>query len=42
MESFESRYGIKSHRRFGESGSVDMVLIEQARPGLREILDKYE
>ena len=42
LDYFKSQYGIESYGRFGESGSVDIVSIEQARPGLREILNKYE
>ena len=42
LESFKDRHGIKSFRRFGESGSVDMTLIEKSLPDIRETLDKYE
>ncbi|KAI1000392.1 hypothetical protein K3495_g7803 [Podosphaera aphanis] len=42
LDRFKARYSIKSFRRFGESGSVDMVLIEEALPGLRAVLNKYE
>ena len=42
LESFKERHGIKSFRRFGESGSVDMTLIEKSLPDIRETLDKYE
>ena len=38
----KSIWGIKLYFRFGESGSVDMVLTEQVRPGLRKILDICE
>lgn len=42
LESFKNRHGIRSYRRFGESGSVNMEVIEGERPKIREILDKYE
>ncbi|KAI1001194.1 hypothetical protein K3495_g7004 [Podosphaera aphanis] len=42
LDRFKARYSIKSFRRFGESGSVDMTLIEEALPGLRAVLNKYE
>ncbi len=41
LDRFKSRYRIKSYRRFGESGSVDMTVIEEARPKLCQILDQY-
>ena len=41
LDRFKSRYGIILYCRFGESSSVDMVLIEQARPSLRRFFDKY-
>ena len=42
LDRFKSQYGIKSYRRFGESDSVDMVLIEKSETWLGEILDKYK
>lgn len=42
LDAFKSRHGIRCHRRFGESGSVDEASITDALPRLREILDKYE
>ena len=41
LSSFKARHGIRSYRRFGESGSVNMALIEKERPKIREVLDKY-
>lgn len=42
LKKFKARNGIKSFRRFGESGSVDMVIVENALPSIRQALDKYE
>lgn len=39
LDRFKTQFGIKSFRRFGESGSVDMVVVEDARPILRQLLD---
>jgi hypothetical protein len=41
LEAFKQRYGIKSFRRFGESGAVDMTVVERELPKLREVLDQY-
>ena len=41
LSSFKARHGIRSYRRFGESGSVNMALIEKERPKIQEVLDKY-
>lgn len=41
LDSFKKRHGIDQKQRFGESGDVDMELVESARPGIREILDQY-
>jgi hypothetical protein len=38
LEAFKSRHGIRSYRRFGESGSVDMVALANT---LRDVLDQY-
>ncbi|XP_022893755.1 CENP-B homolog protein 2-like [Olea europaea var. sylvestris] len=38
----KARYGIKSYRRFGESGSVIMENIENALPGIRSKLDQFQ
>ncbi|XP_022897556.1 uncharacterized protein LOC111411237 [Olea europaea var. sylvestris] len=38
LERFKARYGIKSYRRFGESGSVIMENIENALLGIRSKL----
>lgn len=42
LEAFKVRHGIKKHRRFGESGSIDMATIAAALPGIRQVLDAYE
>ncbi|XP_022851306.1 CENP-B homolog protein 2-like, partial [Olea europaea var. sylvestris] len=42
LERFKARYGIKSYRRFGESGSVIMENIENALPGIRSKLDQFQ
>ena len=42
LERFKARFAIKSYRRFGESGSVNMMVIENALPAIRELLDQYE
>ncbi len=41
LESFKNRHGIKSFRRFGESGSANVIAIEEALPELRSKLDNY-
>jgi hypothetical protein len=42
LESFKNRRGIKSYRRFGESGSANMAVIEESLPQIRLTLDQYE
>ncbi|TPX46682.1 hypothetical protein SeLEV6574_g03102 [Synchytrium endobioticum] len=42
LEAFKARHGIHSFRRFGESGSVDVNFIEDERPKIQEVLDKFE
>jgi hypothetical protein len=42
LEAFKVRHGIKKRRRFGESGSVDMITVAAALPGIRQVLDAYE
>ena len=42
LDRFKRRHNIKSFRRFGESGSVDMQRIEEALPRLRAELDQFE
>jgi len=42
FEAFKVRHGIKKHRRFGESGSVDMTTVAVALPGIRQVLDAYK
>jgi hypothetical protein len=41
LEAFKLRHEIKSFRRFGESGSVDMNVVNLAVPGIRQLLDQY-
>jgi hypothetical protein len=42
LEAFKKRHGIRSYRRFGESGSVNTDVIADSLPRLRETLDKFE
>ena len=42
LEGFKHRHGISSHRRFGESGSVNMEMIANALPAIREKLGQFE
>jgi hypothetical protein len=42
LEAFKVRHGIKKHRRFGESGSIDMTTVAAAFSGIRQVLDAYE
>ena len=41
LDSFKNRHGIKSWRRFGESGSVDPTIISNALPDLHEATRNY-
>jgi hypothetical protein len=41
LEAFKLHHGIKSFRRFGESGSVDMNVINLALLGIHQLLDQY-
>ena len=41
LERFKARYSIKSYRRFGESGSVNMEDIANALPEIRSKLDQF-
>lgn len=41
LDAFKARHGIRSFRRFGESGSVDMTVITNALPTIRETLNKF-
>jgi hypothetical protein len=41
FEAFKLRHGIKSFRCFGESGFVDMNVINLALPGLYQLVDQY-
>jgi hypothetical protein len=42
LESFKNRYGIRSFRRFGESGSVNMARVTDELPKLIAVLNRYE
>ncbi len=42
LEAFKVRHRIKKHRRFGESGLIDMTIVAVALPGIRQVLDAYE
>ncbi len=42
LEAFKNGRGIKSYRRFGESGSANMVVIEESLPQIPLTLDQYE
>jgi hypothetical protein len=42
LEAFKVRHGIKKHRRFRESGSVDMTIVAATFPGIRQVLNAYE
>ncbi len=39
LKAFKLCHGIKSFHCFGESGSVDMNVINLALPGIRQLLD---
>jgi len=39
LETFKLRHRIKSFRHFGESGSIDMNVVNLALPGIRQMLD---
>jgi hypothetical protein len=41
LEAFKSRHGIRSYRRFGESGFVDMAVLANTLPAIRDVLDQY-
>jgi hypothetical protein len=41
LEAFKLHHGIKSFRHFGESGSVDMNVVNLALPGICQLLDQY-
>jgi hypothetical protein len=42
LEAFKNCRGIKSYRRFGESGSANMDVIKKSLPQIRLILDQCE
>ncbi|XP_016681180.2 CENP-B homolog protein 1-like [Gossypium hirsutum] len=42
LEWFKARHGIKSYRRFGESGSVVMENIEDALPQIKAKLENFD
>jgi hypothetical protein len=41
LEKFKDRHGIKSFRRFGESGALDMEAVGAALPDIRAVVDAY-
>jgi hypothetical protein len=41
LDGFKRRHGIKDRRRYGESGDVDMDLVENERPKIKAILDRF-
>ncbi len=41
LEAFKSRHGIRSYRRFGESGSIDMAAFTNTLLAIRDVLDQY-
>jgi hypothetical protein len=41
LEAFKSRHGIRSYRRFSESGFVDMAVLANILPAIRDVLDQY-
>jgi hypothetical protein len=42
LEAFKNRRGIKSYRRFEESGSANTAVIEENLPQICLTLDQYE
>jgi hypothetical protein len=42
LEAFKNRRDIKSYRRFGESKSTNMAVIEESLVQIRLTLDQYE
>ena len=42
LNRFKARYGIKERVRHEESGSVNLEILEQSLPAIREVLDQYE
>ncbi len=42
LEAFKNRCDIKSYRRFGESRSANMAVIEERLPQICLTLDQYE
>jgi len=41
LEAFKSHHGIRSYRRFGESGFVDMAALTSTLLAIRDVLDQY-
>ncbi len=41
LEAFKSRHGIRSYRRFGESGFVDMAALTNTLPTIPDVMDQY-
>jgi hypothetical protein len=41
LEKFKDQHGIKSFRRFGESGALDMEAIGAVLPDIHVVVDAY-
>jgi len=41
LEAFKSHHGIRSYRRFGESGSIDMAALTSTLLAIHDVLDQY-
>ncbi len=41
MEKFKDQHRIKSFRRFGESGALDMETVGAVLPNIRDVVDAY-
>ncbi len=41
LEAFKSRHGIRSYRCFSESGYVNMDVLANTLPAIRDVLDQY-
>ena len=41
LQKIKNHHGIRMHRRFGESGSVDIEALEERLPEIRAQLDQY-
>jgi len=41
LEAFKSHHGIRSYHRCGESGSINMAILVNTLPAIRDVLDQY-